>query len=291
MQFAPKLSLPIDDRWTLKDRDELFLFCQRFSQRRQGFSALYDLQIELRNDQWRGKESLIPIIVHECFSRTFSPRDVETAISRIDMIDTNLRDGFAIGLALCHADQRKDKEVYNDAILRLGMTELEAVKKLTQLPDLFRGEQYAIRLRPLLTPEIKDIIESHIVGSLAATEVPTQRFMSSLIAYLNLGYDQDQMPSEMISSKWLKKPALNAVQYLLTADRIHFQANAMLLKMLGGWLRSNLQQFDPGTSPFLAVERLKIVYPAYQSGIKELPSAWRKLLVIENTQEHTAPAL
>ncbi|AYG48292.1 hypothetical protein DV532_28940 (plasmid) [Pseudomonas sp. Leaf58] len=279
---APKISLPVHNHWTLKDRDELFLFCQRLGRERQGFQPLYALQRELSEDQWIGKEDLFPIIVHECFSSKFSSKDVDSAVNHIDIIDPRFRDGFAIGLALCSADLGRNSEMFNDTILRLGITEEEAVQSLLRMPKLFRGEQYAIRLRPMLTPRICQLLETNILITAGETQgaAPTQRFMSSLYAYMTLCFDQGKSVAEVLNLSPLKPAALNAVKHLLIAERMTFQANIPMLRMLSGWIRGHIKDLEPLTSPFLAIERLKTIAPSMVSKVRELPESWRKLLLV-----------
>lgn len=282
---APKISLPTHNHWTLKDRDELFLFCQRLGRERHGFQPLYALQRELAEDQWNGKESLFPLIVHECFAAKFTHKDVDAAINHFDLIEPRFRHGFAIGLALCSADLGRNSEMFNDTILRLGITEEDAVVSLLQIPALFRGEQYAIRLRPMLTPKIRDILENGIVqmGGETLQGAPTQRFMSSLHSYANLCFDQGKSVAEVLSCSPLEGPALRAIRHLLAAERMTFQANMPMLRMMSGWIRSHIKDLEPVASPFLAIERLKTIAPSLVGKVRELPDSWRKLLLVDQT--------
>jgi hypothetical protein len=283
----PKISLPKHNHWTLKDRDELFLFCQDLGRTRQGFQPLFALQRELSEDQWEGKEDLFPIIVHECFSAKFGYPDIEVAVDHIDLIEPRYRQGFAIGLALCSADLGRNSEMFNDTILRLGLTEEDAVTALLRMPPLFRGEQYAIRLRPMLTPRIKHLIETSIVqmAGEGPQGAPTQRFMSSLHAYLSLCADQGKTPGEVLNLSPLEQPALKAIRHLLTSERMTFQANAPMLKMVSGWIRDHMKDLEPVSSPFLAIERLKSIAPSLVGRVRELPESWRKLLLVDQGRD------
>jgi hypothetical protein len=78
----------------------------------------------------------------------------------------------------------------------------------------------------------------------------------------------------------LKGVALNAVKHLLIAERMTFQANIPMLRMLSGWIRGHIKDLEPVSSPFLAIERLKTITPNLVGKVRELPDSWRKLLLV-----------
>ncbi|MBD8088587.1 hypothetical protein IFT48_01085 [Pseudomonas fluorescens] len=286
MRQANLNALATQGGWTLKKRDELMGLCQQFGQQQRHSSltaSLYKLQRIMVLEGMTGHEPLIPIIIHESLKNKVSQQQVEQCAGTFEVIDPDFRQTFAIGVSLISAHLCRDLECANSTILQFYVSEEQALEKLLELPQIFRGEQWAIRLRPFLSPDNQRMIEDRIIGlSPSLGTEPGQRLFSSLTAYLKLAFDQDVMPSEITAKPRMGLVAKTVVSYLLCADRMVYKANEGLLRMLSGWIRDNILSLDEVSHPFAAADRVKQLCPRLLHDPRNFPESWKKTLLVSS---------
>lgn len=276
--------------WTLKQRDELLGLCQRFGLQQSHSSlivSLYKLQRMMVAEGMKGDEPLIPIIIHESLKRQVSQQDIESVPLSFEVIEPDFRKSFAIGIALISADLCRNVESASSMILQFSISEEDALEKLRSIPSIFKSEQWAIRLRPFLSPANQRHIEDQLLG-LSNTIEPTQRLMSAYSAYLKLAFDQGIMPSEIASKPRMGKLTKFVVSHLLCADRMVYKANEALLRMMNGWIRQNILSLDQVARPFQAADRVKHLCPDLLHDPRNFPESWKKTLLV-NSQD-TSPS-
>lgn len=281
-------ALATQGSWTLKHKTAMLGVCQEFSQA-QSHSAitpsLYKLQRMMMLEGMEGDEPQIPIIIHESLRRQVSQKSIEECAESFQIIDPKFRQAFAIGVALISADLCRNIETASSTILQFYVSEEEAMEKLLALPDVFRGEQWAIRLRPFLSPNHQRIIEERLtILAPSAGQAPTQRLFNSLSQYLKLSFDQGIMPSQVTAKPWMSSIAKSVVSHLLCEERMEYQANAPLMRMLNGWIRQNILSLDAVPNPFRAAEHVKQLCPGLLHDPRNFPESWKKTLLV-NTRD------
>lgn len=274
-----------DIGWTLKRKSELLGECQRFGLQQSHSSltaTLYKLQRKMALDGMLGHEPLIPIIIHEALKRQVSQQDIENATLSFDVIDPAFRQTFAIGISLISADLCRNLEPASSTILQFYVREEQALNKLLELPDIFQSEQWAIRLRPFLSKATQQTLEARLCRLVPQDgEEPSQRLMSSFGAYIKLAFDQSIMPTEVINKPHMAAVAKSLVSHLLCAERMVYQANEGLLRMLSGWIRQNILLLDAVAKPFQAAERVKQLCPGLLHDPRHFPESWKKSLLVD----------
>lgn len=284
MRQAKLNVLAAEESWTLKKHDELLDHCQRFGlaqNHRALIISLYKLQRMMELEEMTGDEPLIPIIIHESLKRQTTQKDIESAALHFDVIDPAFRKTFAIGISLISADLCRNTESASSMILQLYVSEEDALKKIREMPAIFKSEQWAIRLRPFLSPENQRSIEDQLVGLIPSQgKEPGQRLLSSFSSYLKLAYDQNLMPGQITCKPHMAELAKVAVKHLLCADRMVYQANELLLRMLNGWIKKNILSLDEVTLPFRAADRVKHLCPDLLNDPRNFPPTWRKTLLV-----------
>ena len=286
MRQASLNALATQGSWTLKRKDTLISACQQFSQQQSHSSimpSLYKLQRMMILDGMKGDEPLIPIIIHESLKNQISQQNIEDFTRHFEIIDPQFRQTFAIGVSLISADRCRNIESSNSTILQFCVSEEDALTKLLELPQVFRGEQWAIRLRPFLSPENQRLIEEHLtIIAPSKGQAPTQRLFNSLTNYLKLSFDQGIMPSQVTAKPWMSSIAKSVVSHLLVQQRMEYQANEPLMRMLNGWIRQNILSLDEVSKPFLAAERVKLLCPGLLHDPRNFPESWKKTLLVNS---------
>lgn len=286
MRQASLNALAAQESWTLKRRDELIDICQQFSQQQSHSSltpSLYKLKRMMSLEGMRGDEPVIPIIIYESLKRQASQQEIERCAEHFHIIDPEFRETFAIGISLISADLCRNLEQASSTILHFHVTEAQAMGKLLELPEVFRGEQWAIRLRPFLSPDNQIAIESRLEG-LHPSEwsEPSQRLLSSFAYYLKLSFDQGIMPSQVSAKPGMSRITKTLVTHLLDSDQMIYKANQPLVRMLNGWIRQNILSLGQTKHPFQAADRVRHLCPGLLNDPRNFPESWKKTLLVNS---------